>query len=762
MNPATLLADHPLVAGFTPDDLEKLCAASEVRTFEPGETIIRRGEPGRFLGIVLEGRVEVVGVDPAERPRRLGELGEKDCFGEISLISGEPTTADVKALIPSRVLLIPHETFSAALAVHPPALQHLARLVTQRLRQQLPQAPPPAGQAPPGPAEGHVATDVKVLVIESRPTELRYTYHDVNCELHNREGVVEGLGTEQAQHTVNALRGKTVTPAPGTREGALGAILSSLTEGEEPLKTLNELTVIAHRVPYGGESYAGPVTVDDQVISALRGLPAVAPPEAPANLEVIELCRRLAPEVPQVAVFETAFYQSLPPHVFLYALPYDLYREQGVRRYGCDGLAHQQAALLAAEHLEQPLVELRLVTCCLGSTSSVCAVERGRAIDVSAGLGATGGLPGPAWPGDIDPAVIFHLGRSQGLSLAELETLLTQGAGLQALSGVPGALGELTAAAEAGSGRAELALELFAHAVKKLVGAYLAVLGGIDALVFTGSVGESAAELREHVCLGLGELGLRLDPGLNQAPQAAGSGVSDIAETRSPVKILVAPSDTHRMVASEALAALGHQALAAVFLTRRRPIPISISAHHVHLTQEHVEALYGAGHQLTVRSPLSQPGQFASEETVTLVGPRGNVERVRVLGPVRKESQVEISRTEEFKLGIDAPVRASGDIQGSPGLRIEGSAGAVDLPQGAICAARHVHMSPEDALRFGLRDRDTIVVRVEGGRGVSFRDVLVRVHPDFRLDMHVDTDEGNAAELGADAVGYIDEVERHG
>jgi acetate kinase len=173
-----------------------------------------------------------------------------------------------------------------------------------------------------------------------------------------------------------------------------------------------------------------------------------------------------------------------------------------------------------------------------------------------------------------------------------------------------------------------------------------------------------------------------------------------------------------------------------------------------------VETLYGPGHTLTFRAELSQPGQFACEETVTLVGRKGKVERVRVLGPVRPQTQVEVSRTEEFQLGLDAPIRASGDVSGSPGLRIEGPQGAIDLQEGVICAARHVHMSPGDALRFRVRDKNRITVRVEGSRPISFGDVLVRVHPDFRLDMHVDTDEGNAAELDRDAVGYLEAVER--
>lgn len=185
------------------------------------------------------------------------------------------------------------------------------------------------------------------------------------------------------------------------------------------------------------------------------------------------------------------------------------------------------------------------------------------------------------------------------------------------------------------------------------------------------------------------------------------------------------------------------------------PIPISISARHVHLTRAHVEALFGPGHRLTSKAPLSQPGQFACEEQVALVGPRGRIDKVRVLGPERPASQVEISRTEERQLGIDAPIRASGDLAGSPGLRLEGPAGAVDLPLGAIQAQRHVHMSPAEAALYGLKDKDWVMVRVGGPRGLIFDDVLVRVHPDYRLDMHLDTDEANAADLGPGATGTL-------
>jgi len=184
-------------------------------------------------------------------------------------------------------------------------------------------------------------------------------------------------------------------------------------------------------------------------------------------------------------------------------------------------------------------------------------------------------------------------------------------------------------------------------------------------------------------------------------------------------------------------------------------IPINTSVRHIHLRRAHVEVLFGQGSQLTPRSPLSQPGQFAAEETVTIEGPKGSIPKVRVLGPERRETQVEISRTDEFALGIDAPIRGSGDLEGTPGLRLISSVGSLDLKSGVIQAKRHIHMTPEDAARFGVRDREWVMVRVGGERGLLFDDVLVRVSEKYKLDMHLDTDEGNAADLGQDAYGIL-------
>ena len=184
-------------------------------------------------------------------------------------------------------------------------------------------------------------------------------------------------------------------------------------------------------------------------------------------------------------------------------------------------------------------------------------------------------------------------------------------------------------------------------------------------------------------------------------------------------------------------------------------IPISSSVRHVHLSTEHVEVLFGAGHKLTKKADLSQPGQFAAEEVVALVGPKGTIKGVRVLGPARSETQLEVARTDEFVLGIKAPIRASGALQDTPGIRLEGPHGSVDLARGVIKAQRHIHMSPADAARFGVQDKDWVMVRVGGERGIVYDDVLVRVHPDYRLDMHLDTDEANAANLQPSTFGVL-------
>jgi acetate kinase len=253
-------------------------------------------------------------------------------------------------------------------------------------------------------------------------------------------------------------------------------------------------------------------------------------------------------------------------------------------------------------------------------------------------------------------------------------------------------------------------------------------------------------------------LGIALDEAANSDP---GGGTVTISSPDAEVRVLIVPTDEERMIAYESLRALERFRVTEVLRNQRQqPIPVEVSARHVHLAKEHVEVLFGAGHELRSVGDLSQPGQFAAEETVGLIGPRGRIDRVRVLGPTRPATQVEIAMTDQYRLGIDAPIRESGDLDGTPGLTLEGPAGTVGLEQGVICAQRHLHMPPADALRYGVRDRSVVRVKVVGDRELVFGDVLVRVHPDYALALHIDTDEGNAANVRTGMEGFIVEVQR--
>jgi acetate kinase len=357
--------------------------------------------------------------------------------------------------------------------------------------------------------------------------------------------------------------------------------------------------------------------------------------------------------------------------------------------------------------------------------------------------------------GDVDAGVLAFLERTEKMTAAQSETMLNKKSGLLGLSGVSSDMREVLKAADEGNPRALLALKTFCYRVRQYVGAYVASMGGLDAVLFTGGIGQGSAEVRALALQGLECMGLKLD--LQRNRDAKGfSEVCRISTDDSKVTVLVVPTDEERMMAREAMRTISRSYITRVLeAQKQQPLLVEVSAHHIHLTQEHVEALFGKGHQLTKHADLSQPGQYACKEQLAIVGPKGRIERVRVLGPTRKYTQIEIAMTEQFKVGINPPIRESGDIAGSPGCTLEGTAGSIQIDKGVICALRHVHMTPADALRYGVRDKSVVRVRIGGDRELVFGDVLVRVDPNFALAMHIDTDEANAAHVQTGAQGYI-------
>ena len=446
----------------------------------------------------------------------------------------------------------------------------------------------------------------------------------------------------------------------------------------------------------------------------------------------------------------------MPPHAFIYGLPYESYEKDRIRRYGFHGISHNYVALQAATYLKRNFRELKMITCHLGNGASLCAIDHGRSVDTSMGLTPLEGLIMGTRCGDLDPSVVLYLCREKGLSIQEADEFLNRQSGLKGLSGISSDLRMIEDAASKGDTKALLAIDAFCYRIRKYIGGYTAALGGLDALAFTGGIGEGSAWVRGLACQELSYMGIRVDMLANKTISPGSGEVGDISDPLSQVKVLVIPTNEGKMIARETIRTLGYQDVTHVIKSQEeKKIPIEVSAHHVHLSRKEVEALFGSGSQLTHRSDLSQPGQFACEEAVNLIGPKGQVGRVRVLGPERMESQVEISITEELKLGIKAPIRASGDLDGSPGIALEGTKETCHIPHGVICSTRHIHMSPEDALSFSLKDRDIVRIEVKGERTLVFGDVLIRVHPDFRLSMHIDTDEANAANISTGMEGTL-------
>ncbi len=499
-----------------------------------------------------------------------------------------------------------------------------------------------------------------------------------------------------------------------------------------------DFTAIGHRVVHGGEKFRAATLIDDDVITAIEACCTLAPLHNPVALQAIRLSRQLWPTLPQVAVFDTAFHHTIPDFAYNYAIP-AAWRQQGVRRYGFHGTSHHYVATKAAEALQRPLDELRLISCHLGNGASVCAISHGQSVDTSMGMTPLEGLVMGTRSGDVDPGLFSFLARELGLDAAAIEQQLNNASGLQALAGTH-ELPAIEARAVAGDTNAQLALRLYAYRVRKYIGAYAAAMGGLDAVIFTGGIGENSSDMRRRICERLEFIGLMLDEDRNRAAVLADFAVAGIHSIDARVKVLVTRTNEQYMIACEV-----QQLLAQSRGESKVQIPVAISARHVHLSQAAVDALFGKGHQLTLDHALTQKEGWAAKELVSVIGPKGSFQTVRVLGPTRSATQIEISRTDTFTLGIDAPLRSSGHLQNTPQVRLRGPAGEL-VTDGLIVAARHIHMSPADAQALQLHDGDYVDMKVGSDeRAVDFSHTLIRVKAGYVTEMHIDTDEANAA-----------------
>ncbi len=525
--------------------------------------------------------------------------------------------------------------------------------------------------------------------------------------------------------------------------GAALVALPQILDGHHVTK----LDAIGHRIVHGGEKFRTTAILDESTIAAIEALTPLAPLHNPANLLAVRIAKEVWPSLSQVAVFDTSFHSTNPPRATTYAVP-KAWRDAGLRRFGFHGTSHKYVAIRAAEEIGVPLRELKIVSVHLGNGASVCAVNRGESIDTSMGMTPLEGLVMGTRSGDVDPGLFGFLSRQHGLSITEVEEALYSQSGLKGLTGSSD-MRDVEDRAGKGDTEAQLAIELFAYRARKYIGAYAAAMGGLDAVVFTGGIGENSPSMRRRICDGLEFMGLRLDHDRNQFVELANHAAPQIQAYGARVRVIVTETAEQLMIARETAAALAPKA------TVPEPIPVAVSARHVHLSRPAVEALFGPGYHLTPATPLRQPGQWAARERITLEGPKGCLERVAILGPERPRTQIEVSRTDGFALGIDAPVRDSGKLDGTPTVRLIGPVASLNT-DGLIVAARHIHTNPDDARRLGLADGMLVDVHIgDEERGLVFGKTLIRVSDNALTEMHIDTDEANAADIRVSGEGSL-------
>ncbi|TJZ84634.1 acetate/propionate family kinase [Paracoccus hibiscisoli] len=569
---------------------------------------------------------------------------------------------------------------------------------------------------------------MKVLVFNAGSSSLKLGVFDDERQVF--KAGFDRFGPDGCDLTVAGV----VRRAPQTDlRAAIAAVPALLSE-----QGVAGIAAVGHRLAHGGTGFTGPARLDDAVVARIDALTPLAPLHNPAMLQAVRLARDLWPDLPQVAVFDTSFHLTNPARATTYAVP-AAWRQAGLRRFGFHGTSHKYVAERAAEALGRPVSELRIISMHLGNGASACAVQYGRSIDSSMGMTPLEGLVMGTRSGDVDPGAFGFLQRELGLDIPQIEAALYADSGLMALAGSAD-MRDVQDRAAAGDAAAQGAITLYAYRARKYLGAYAAAMGGLDAVVFTGGIGENSATMRRRICDGLGFLGLTLDEDLNRAPDLSDQAAPQIQGPGSRVAVIVTETAEQRMIAREVRRLLARPPAVP------RPIPVAVSGRHVHLSAPAVEALFGPGYRLTPGTPLRQPGNWVAQERLVLEGPKGRLERVAILGPLRARTQIEVSRTDSFALGVDAPLRDSGKLDGTPCVRLIGPAGHLDS-DGLIVAARHIHTNPEDARAMGLQDGALVQLRLADGsaRSLILDRVLVRVAPGTVTELHIDTDEANAA-----------------
>lgn len=391
---------------------------------------------------------------------------------------------------------------------------------------------------------------MKVLVINAGSSSLKYQLMDPETREVLAKGLCERIGIDgRLTHKIPAKDAKYVFEIPmPTHAEAIQSVLNALLDSEHGvIKSASEIDAVGHRVVHGGEKFASSVLITDEVMAAIEECIPLAPLHNPANITGIKACQQVMPGVPMVAVFDTAFHQTMPAKSYIYALPYEYYEQDKVRRYGFHGTSHRYVSARAAQILGKPIEELKIITCHLGNGSSVAAVDCGKSVDTSMGFTPLAGLPMGTRSGDLDAGILEYLMNKHGYDMKEMMNILNKKSGVLGISGVSSDFRDVENAGNDGNKRASLALEAFQYSVKKLIGAYAAAMGGVDVIVFTAGVGENDAITRYNAASGLEFMGVKMDAEANKVRGEE----KIISAPDSKVKVLLVPTDEELMIAMD-------------------------------------------------------------------------------------------------------------------------------------------------------------------------------------------------------------------
>ena len=383
---------------------------------------------------------------------------------------------------------------------------------------------------------------MNVLVLNAGSSSLKYQL--INVETHEvlAKGICERVGSAEAFHKHG------IDEMPD-HNAAMALVLEALTSGPtKAIDSLDDIDAVGHRVVQGGKYFDRSVLIDDDVVAKIDELAELAPLHNKAALMGIEACREQMPGKPMVAVFDTSFFQTIPPKAYMYPLPYELYEKHAIRKYGAHGTSHRYIAERAAAFMDEPLEDLKLITCHLGNGCSISAIDHGVAVDTSMGLTPLDGLMMGTRCGAIDPAIVPFIMEKENLTAAEVNDLMNKKSGLLGISGISNDLRSVRQASEEGDERAQLAYDMYSNSAKKYIGQYIAVMGGVDAIVLTAGVGENCDKMRRMIFAGLQPLGIKIDLEKNRAGLR---GEREISTDDSEVRIVIIPTDEEYMIARD-------------------------------------------------------------------------------------------------------------------------------------------------------------------------------------------------------------------